>query len=827
MHTPIRTPGTSATPNHAAGPATPHAPGSPQATPGDTTSPSHPNQDSLQDIRSDLDHYPGGLTDPDPSDQQALADAVPRNEDGTPQRYPDPFDGNWSQLQNDGGVNVPGRSNNCADCSRSFLETWYGNPQVSAPRTLDTDANGKPDLWSPEDNANDNQIRWTGAAHTYAGPGGDPNTANNIANTLQQAGPGSAAIVQVDWPGGGGHAFNVVNHNGKIVWIDTQSGQVSTQPLHIDQATHVWHIPLDANRNPIDTSQPHSQGTGQSGQGTDGSQQGADTSHEDADSSPNESSTSDDTTDGSKDESKTSDGSDASDEAADTNQDGDDNQQTTDSAAEDQDAHDSEEGAESPQQDLTTDADNGDASHDDGKAPSQEGDTPQQGTHGPPEEHPDQHSTESDSTGEAPEHVSAEAPDHAPGEHADPTSTSHESADGDHSAPQEPTGTHSEGESADPLSEGGDNGDNTPPPESTSSYEENQQKEHQHYGVLGDQAQQDLRQRPIHQIDQEHVYNYLQNLANNDNQHLRQLLEGSENGTTWTRSDLMQLPGFGDLSRGQQLATVAVLARLSIDFHTNQGVGASPYRREGEDSAYKWREDAEREPLRQRDVLRQKNYDGVDKDTSSRGAKVRGKSDFSNVDGSNNKSSSPAQRTRHYLDETYSESVADQLVAATEGMKPDFSGRNFAVLEVHDPETNETHYVADSSFSHAGPRPSHSEPHIGGWIERLNEDRAANGQAPLTMVHMYTEREPCGHPSDSPGHADCSGYILKYMPEDMPISYGTGYRKGEQVVPFSDPKGREGVSTSRQAMDSDFQHHLNRVADVLKAYALPTPASNS
>jgi len=291
VHTVIRTPGSSAAPSHTAGPASPHAPGSPQATPGSTGQPHHPQQDSLQDIRSDLDHYPGGLTDPDPSDQQALDNAVPRNEDGTPQRHPDPFEGNWSQLQNDGGVNVPGRSNNCADCSRSFLETWYGNPQVSAPRTLDTDANGKPDLWSPEDNANDNQIRWTGAAHTYAGPGGDPNTAANIADTLRQAGPGSAAIVQVDWPGGGGHAFNVVNHNGNIVWVDTQSGQVSSQPLHIDQAAHVWHIPLDADRNPIDTSQPQSQLQSQSqsaGSNSSGGQNGDPSAHPSTPGSPHQ-----------------------------------------------------------------------------------------------------------------------------------------------------------------------------------------------------------------------------------------------------------------------------------------------------------------------------------------------------------------------------------------------------------------------------------------------------------------------------------------------------------------------------------------------------------
>ncbi|WP_217213118.1 toxin glutamine deamidase domain-containing protein [Streptomyces sp. AC550_RSS872] len=248
IHTVVTTPGVSPSPSHAD--PTPQNPGSPQATPGNQ---SQPQQDSLDDIRSDLDHQPGGLSQPDPADQQALADAVPHNEDGTPQRFPDPF-GPYTQLQNDGGNTVPGRSNNCADCSRSFLETWYGNPQVSAPRTVDLDENGKHNPFTPEDNANANQIRWTGAAHTYAGPGGDPNTANNIASTLQQAGPGSAAIVQVDWPGGGGHAFNVVNHNGKIVWIDTQSGEVSDKPLHIDQAKHVWHIPLDADRNPIDTS---------------------------------------------------------------------------------------------------------------------------------------------------------------------------------------------------------------------------------------------------------------------------------------------------------------------------------------------------------------------------------------------------------------------------------------------------------------------------------------------------------------------------------------------------------------------------------------------
>ncbi len=42
-----------------------------------------------------------------------------------------------------------------------------------------------------------------------------------------------------------------MNHHGKIIWIDTQTGQVSHDPIHISKAKHVFHIPLDANRQPL------------------------------------------------------------------------------------------------------------------------------------------------------------------------------------------------------------------------------------------------------------------------------------------------------------------------------------------------------------------------------------------------------------------------------------------------------------------------------------------------------------------------------------------------------------------------------------------------
>ncbi|MGW2627995.1 toxin glutamine deamidase domain-containing protein [Streptomyces chattanoogensis] len=211
------------------------------------------DSNSLSAIRNDLNQDTGGLLPPHPRDQQLLENAHPRNPDGTPQRFADPF-GSWAQLQNDGGNTVPGRNNNCADCSRSFLETWYGNPQVSAPRTPDTDEHGNPDTRTPENDANPNQIRWSGATHTYAGRGDNPDTAARIARDLQQAGHGAAAIVQVGWPkklGGGGHAFNAVNHHGKIIWVDTQTGEVSTDPIHISNAEHAWYIPLDADRQPL------------------------------------------------------------------------------------------------------------------------------------------------------------------------------------------------------------------------------------------------------------------------------------------------------------------------------------------------------------------------------------------------------------------------------------------------------------------------------------------------------------------------------------------------------------------------------------------------
>ncbi|GAA2713082.1 MULTISPECIES: toxin glutamine deamidase domain-containing protein [Streptomyces] len=204
------------------------------------------------DIRNELKGGPAGLREPHAIDQVLLENAVPRDAAGNFQRFPDPTD-HWAQLQNDGGMSVPGRSNNCADCLRSFLETWYGNPQVSAPRTWDMLPDGTLDRMSAERNSTANIERWAGASYHYEGKGP---AYEQLAQRLRASGHGSAAAIAVAWPApeGGvaatGHAFTAVNHHGRILWVDTQAKLVSDVPIHTN-AAGVWSIVMDANRKPV------------------------------------------------------------------------------------------------------------------------------------------------------------------------------------------------------------------------------------------------------------------------------------------------------------------------------------------------------------------------------------------------------------------------------------------------------------------------------------------------------------------------------------------------------------------------------------------------
>ncbi|MEU4655666.1 toxin glutamine deamidase domain-containing protein [Streptomyces sp. NPDC023723] len=919
--TPMRTPApaSTASPTQAA-PTSPQTPGSPDT--GTPATPHHPAQDSLQDIRTDLDHSPGGLTSPDPADQQALVDAVPHDENGTPQRFTDPF-GPWSQLQNDGGPTVTGRSNNCADCSRSFLETWYGNPQVSAARTPDTDAAGNPDTWSPEDNANDNQIRWTGATHTYAGPGGDPATADAIADTLRQAGPGSAAIVQVDWPGGGGHAYNAVNHNGTIVWVDTQSGQVSHQPLHIDQAAHVWHIPLDANRDPIDTSQPSTQESGQqsdtSAKDTDSHQQAGDVpSVEQPDHQATTAEPTGETTDHPTDE-----GADCGDPSRpdqlpatatrDTTPPGgvthptlaeqnaldnavprDENGDPTrppDPADGPWVQHINGTGTDTPGRnnncaDVALSTVDTYAGHPTAAAAR----TPDPNPDGTPSDRGeragrdrientlDARFTDLGNGREAFDRLEHTLRDSGHGSQAviltqDADGRAHAwnavnhngriayiDAQTGRTSPH-PLHSGSNGVFAIPLDSGRrplssppdvahrqapsapagvqpDSGNEPVPerPRGSAPYDVAQSERDTHYGMLPEPSQAELRStNDVFQTDLTPVHDRLREWSSNGE--LATLLRdglADEQGGVRKNTLANALTGFAQLTEGQQGAVVAALARMDLRFHATSAVGAAldPDADNPNAPANFTPHTTDPEKLERSNIARKVIGQLMDKaGIKSAGVHYHnGKA----IPGRAGLVAAIHQRIAEGDDLTDAEiaEAAQSEIQSLNDHKGDWSRKNFAVVEVRDPENNdEVRYIVDSSLpmSSAWGAGVHSEPHAMEWIEAVNAKREAAGERPYEPVSLYTEREPCGHASGN----DCSGYLAHEVEEPTPddsntgkknklrIHYGVGFRRG-QIDPEADLTRDDGTTATpeeakeeaRKRFTGDFNNYVNHLKSV-------------
>ena len=219
---------------------------------------------------------PGGLRHDDPKWQRAIELGFPMVAGGGFVVHADPRAG-WVANGNDGGDAVPGRANNCADCARSFLASWYGEPTCAQPRSIDpgTGVDGPDD---PERDGNDNIVDFAGTGHAYEGSGAAGY--RRVAAKLRAAGPGCAAIVQIDWPVtnpatgkpfvdprtgapvrdprtgqipiSGGHAFNAANVDGSVVWVDMQTNTVSDQPIHTrPDPVNVWSITLDARGKPL------------------------------------------------------------------------------------------------------------------------------------------------------------------------------------------------------------------------------------------------------------------------------------------------------------------------------------------------------------------------------------------------------------------------------------------------------------------------------------------------------------------------------------------------------------------------------------------------
>ncbi|HEV2087140.1 MAG TPA: toxin glutamine deamidase domain-containing protein, partial [Cryptosporangiaceae bacterium] len=196
--------------------------------------------------------------------QQGVDRATPQDPDGNPVRHPDPrldLPHPWLQQVNPGGTSVPGRADNKLDRALSFVASWLGAPTASAPVPLGVD--GEP-LVGPDTNSLSRAAEALGGWPQY---GGDHGPAAMEAVRRQVAvEPGRSAVVfgTVD---GNQQIWNVVNHDGTIVWVDTGDGTWSYSPPGVDPAEvsvtdethepvagvvyHVWSTVLDPYGAPV------------------------------------------------------------------------------------------------------------------------------------------------------------------------------------------------------------------------------------------------------------------------------------------------------------------------------------------------------------------------------------------------------------------------------------------------------------------------------------------------------------------------------------------------------------------------------------------------
>jgi hypothetical protein len=275
--------------------------------------------------------------------------------------------------------------------------------------------------------------------------------------------------------------------------------------------------------------------------------------------------------------------------------------------------------------------------------------------------------------------------------------------------------------------------------------------------------------------------------------------ESAEGPISQQRLNELLSPGFEEMSREEKMATVAAIARLSSTFHEAHSVDESggadlhsrhnPKTGERVDPASLAREYAAVQGL-------------LDGDQSPENAKeMRAeKRKFTSL--WNEHVGDKARIKKE--EEGKTEEEKEQMRERRRLLRPDFSGKNYAVLEVvetKDDGTTETHYIIDSSVPPNSDDISqdHSEPVLGEAFRARDQANPGRYEAPT----MYTEFEPCGDKTH-PASANCSDYLVhelerpegqerrKYhekseeeraVPEGKrnktTIYYAAGYRMGE------------------------------------------------
>ncbi|MFJ1791306.1 toxin glutamine deamidase domain-containing protein [Kitasatospora griseola] len=191
---------------------------------------------------------PGGLKEPTAHDRQRIEDAVPHDENGKPKTHPDPSEGDWVKQLNGDGHRAPGRNNNCADAALSFKDTYDGHPTPAAPRVENNGAGEK--------GGRDRIEQSLGGRFEHLGSGPDGHA--KLQDTLLTSGPGSQALIISTDGEGRSHAWNVVNQDGKIVYVDPQMGRTSDKPLYAGEGG-LFAVPLKSDGTALHpTDRPNS-----------------------------------------------------------------------------------------------------------------------------------------------------------------------------------------------------------------------------------------------------------------------------------------------------------------------------------------------------------------------------------------------------------------------------------------------------------------------------------------------------------------------------------------------------------------------------------------
>ncbi|MEU6529981.1 toxin glutamine deamidase domain-containing protein [Streptomyces sp. NPDC046928] len=593
------------------------------------------------------------MTDPSRAEQDALENSVPRDENGDPTRPPDPADGPWVQRINGEGPDAPGRSNNCVDTALSTVDTYAGNPTAAGARTPDLDADGNPSDRG-ERGGRDRIENTLGARFNDMGNGRD--AFNRLENTLRDSGHGSQAVIITQDANGRAHAWNAVNHNGKITYIDAQTGQQSRNPLH--SGDHgVFAIPLDSNRQPA---------TPDRAPGRD---------------------------------------------------------------------HSQPDGTTRPDRDAPT----------------------------------------------TPAETDRRAPEEPAG--TDPTKN-------DQNPPDDPTREERNKSLPNPEDRTQERSNLAPDSaqQDVRNYQSDAQDTHQAYDP---DAPRGLK---VYRIGLDPVHDSLRNWA--DEGRLTPLLQSAaarmdaynqarENGdtnlppTAFTRQELEDALGddFRQMNDGQRYAVVASLARLSLGYHESQGVGHNPeHDRDGRPYADSKR--ANGTPDAAAENERARSAESRDE------ANAKFPKEYRNDAETRKNISELHHRLTGAKKANPSNADVNKLIDAMGAHKPDFSGKNYAVIEMVDNDGNST-FVVDSSVpaDPTGVTPRHSEKHLLDWFDRTN---SGPGGAKYRLAGLYTEREPCG---SGQGHADCSTR-LRTHPDlkdgKAPVYYSTTYRTDPDGVALRD-----------------------------------------